>query len=343
MSEQSPKKGNPIAVVVIIALVFAVGAGLFIFSQKSNAPATPETPATETTETDQTAADAEVVPTKTFQLPGAVGDAAVARNQQVDLAKANQLPARVIGNKDAKLRVIEYTSLTCSHCAQFYANTLPELKKQFIDTNKIAWEKRDFPLDNTALDAAQVLRCVQDDAKSDAIREVLYRTQQKWAYEPNYRDYLKQNVSLAGMTGEQVDQCLADLDLRAKMTADVQFAANTYNIRSTPTFVLQYAGKEEPLVGAYPTKEFVEVIVNALAQAEASDAPAPGTGGDTAEVPPTASGSSPIVEEPGLPGVEGSETQVPPPPIQADGDASEEAPAAPAAEDESKTEPAPAQ
>ncbi|MES2729574.1 MAG: thioredoxin domain-containing protein [Pseudomonadota bacterium] len=261
------KTSPTISIILVLAILLAAAGGYYAYKMKA-------TPAPEATETTTTSAqDAGVVPTKTFQSNPGVGTSGAATNQPVDLANANKLPARVYGNPDAKLRVIEYTSLTCSHCAGYTLQTLPEVKKQFIDTNKIAYEKRDFPLNAPALDAAMLLRCLPDD-KADGVRELFYRDQNKWAFEANYREYLKQTTALAGLDNAAFDACLADADLKAKLIADVQYADATYQVRATPSFIFVTGGNAKMVPGQYPTAEFLKIIATEVQAAEGGTAEA---------------------------------------------------------------------
>src|SRR5690349_9616427 len=84
-----------------------------------------------------------------------------------------------LGNPKAKVTVIEYASLTCPHCAPFQAETYPQLKKAYIDTGKIRFLYRDFPLDGIAMAGAVVARCV-DPAKGHKLVEILFEKQRDW-------------------------------------------------------------------------------------------------------------------------------------------------------------------
>ena len=83
------------------------------------------------------------------------------------------------GNKDAKITIITYESLTCSHCADFHNNVYPQLKKEFIDTGLVKIEFRHFPLDMAALNASKIAQC-RNDGKSDVLN-FLFSNQKKWA------------------------------------------------------------------------------------------------------------------------------------------------------------------
>ena len=117
-----------------------------------------------------------------------------------------------------------------------------------------------------------LLRCLPED-KVEGVRELFYRDQNKWAYEANYRDYLKQTTSLAGLDNDAFDACLADDALKAKMIADVQFADATFQIRATPSFVFVMGENARTVPGQYPTAEFLRMIADDLAKTETPDAP----------------------------------------------------------------------
>ena len=92
--------------------------------------------------------------------------------------QAEEIKRIIVGNKDAKITIIAFESLTCSHCANFHKNVFPELKKEFLDTGLAKIEFRHFPLDIAAFNASKVAQC-KNDGNSD-ILESLYLNQQKW-------------------------------------------------------------------------------------------------------------------------------------------------------------------
>ena len=91
---------------------------------------------------------------------------------------AEEIKRITVGNKDAKITIIAFESLTCSHCANFHKNVYPELKKEYLDTGLAKIEFRHFPLDIAAFNASKVAQC-NNDGNSD-ILESLYANQQKW-------------------------------------------------------------------------------------------------------------------------------------------------------------------
>jgi protein-disulfide isomerase len=171
-------------------------------------------------------------------------------------------PADVAAGKaDAPVTIVEYSSMTCPHCATFATKVLPKIKEKYIDTGKVRFISRDFPLDNLAAAAAMLTHCVDTD-KAFAFSELLFATQSKWAADPqtavaNLFDIAKQ----AGFSKESFEKCLTDQVLLDKITSARTRAGEKFQINSTPTFFLN--GKRmaagtfedfekaiEPLLGA---------------------------------------------------------------------------------------------
>src|SRR5690606_14406819 len=114
---------------------------------------------------------------------------------------------RVLGNPDAPVTIIEYASLTCPHCAQFHRETLPELKKRFIQDGKVRLVMRDFPLDRVALQAHTVARCAPKEQYFPLL-DTLFRSQDRWARADNPTAALVGIAKLSGMTDETIRACL---------------------------------------------------------------------------------------------------------------------------------------
>ncbi|MGC2856717.1 DsbA family protein [Novispirillum sp. DQ9] len=168
-------------------------------------------------------------------------------------------PERVLGNPDAPITIVEYSALTCSHCANFHTTTLPEVKKAFIDTGKAKIVYRDFPIDNLALGAAVIARCVPEQSYFPML-DMLFKNQATWTKAANPLEALKGYARLAGLNGEQVDACIQNKDLVAAVQEVRNEANKSYGITATPTFVIE--GKV--LAGAQPYAEF-EKVLNGLA------------------------------------------------------------------------------
>ncbi|PPC86472.1 MAG: disulfide bond formation protein DsbA [Hyphomicrobium sp.] len=169
-----------------------------------------------------------------------------------ELMKPTDLPDIAIGPADAKVTVVEYASMTCGHCANFATKVFPEIKTKYVDSGKIRFIMREFPLDNLAAAASMLSRCAGGD-KSLPMIETLYEKQADWAFTngnpvPKLFDIAKQ----AGFTQESFDKCLTDQKLLDQVTAQRTRASETFGVASTPTFFIN--GKrltETPTLAAF--------------------------------------------------------------------------------------------
>ncbi|MDX9862597.1 MAG: DsbA family protein [Rhodospirillales bacterium] len=173
------------------------------------------------------------------------------------------LPEMALGSADAPVTIHEYSSLTCGHCANFHRETLPEIKKAYIDTGKVRFVFRDFPLDNLAFAAALLPHCAGPQ-RYFGFLEVLFRTQENWAGSKDPLSELKKVARLGGMSADDFDACLNNqalfVAIRDRATAD----SKTYDIEATPTFRIG----DDLLVGGQGYEVFREAIENALKAAQ---------------------------------------------------------------------------
>jgi protein-disulfide isomerase len=139
-----------------------------------------------------------------------------------------------LGPMDAKIVVVEYASLTCPHCAQFHTQVLPGLKKEFIDTGKIRYIYRDFPLDRLALGAAMIARCSGRDTFFGFI-ETFYGSQASWSRASNPAQALAKIARLGGMSQNKFDQCLKNVEIQNEILQQRLQASNDFKVQATPT------------------------------------------------------------------------------------------------------------
>ena len=145
----------------------------------------------------------------------------------------------IIGNDNASITIIEYASMSCSHCANFHNNTLPDLKKEYIDTGKVKYVFRDFPYNYPALLGSMVMRCIPSEVRYDYMN-ALYKLQNNWVVKENAITHqeLYKIMQSGGMSKENFDTCLSNVDLENKILQEVIAAQSEFNIRSTPSFLI---------------------------------------------------------------------------------------------------------
>jgi len=150
------------------------------------------------------------------------------------------IPDMMIGNPDAKVTVIEYASYTCPHCASFHAGTFKDLKKNYIDTDKINFVFREVYFDRYGLWASMIARCAGPE-KFFGLTDLMFQSQSSWtrAGEPAaIIDELRKLGRLAGIDGETLEVCLNDNDKAKTLIAWYQEKAGADNIDSTPSFII---------------------------------------------------------------------------------------------------------
>ncbi len=147
---------------------------------------------------------------------------------------------RTLGNPKAPIVAIEYASPMCPHCAHFNEEGIPVLKAKYIDTGKVFYIFRVFPIGAPDIPAAALARCLPAD-NYFAFIDQLYRNQDKWDPENGVTDVqggLLAQARIAGMSGDQAMACMADKARQARIAAVAQDAEARYGINGTPTFVI---------------------------------------------------------------------------------------------------------
>ena len=172
-----------------------------------------------------------------------------------------RLSERSIGNRDAKVIVDEYFSLTCSHCAAFAKETLPKVKTELVEKGIVRLVYHDFPLDQIALTAAVVARALPAE-RYDAFIGALFASQDRWAFARgvNNTEEIWKFAALAGMPRATFDKTIADDAMKMAILAEQEAAAKKFRISSTPSFVI----KGETHAGALPFDRFNQLVTAAL-------------------------------------------------------------------------------
>jgi protein-disulfide isomerase len=176
-------------------------------------------------------------------LGSALGTAALLRSlpalaqdvSAADLATPGPLGDVWQGPESAKVTIIEYVSLTCSHCAHFHQTAYPELKKRYLDSGQVRFTLREFPLDPLAT-AGFMLARADNSARYYPITDLLFETQQSWAFVPKPLDALSQSMRQAGFSQEKFEATLRDQKLYDAVNAVKNRGADKFKVDSTPTF-----------------------------------------------------------------------------------------------------------
>ncbi|WP_338661344.1 thioredoxin domain-containing protein [Pararoseomonas sp. SCSIO 73927] len=156
-----------------------------------------------------------------------------------------RLGERAAGRAGAQATVVEYFSLTCSHCANFHNNTWPQVKSRLVDTGKVRMVWRDFPLDQLALAAAMVARALPAE-RYEGFVGALFSSQDRWAFARGADNIgeIAKVAALAGMSRAQVDEVLKDTPLQRGVLEMRMKAQQEFNVSSTPTFI--FNNKAQP-------------------------------------------------------------------------------------------------
>jgi len=169
----------------------------------------------------------------------------------------------VIGDEEAPITIIEYASMSCSHCADFHNETLEKLKTEYIDTKKVRFVFRDFPFNYPALAGSMIMRCIPNESRYDYMN-ALYKLQNNWVKRDHAdtRSELYKIMQSGGMQKDDFDACLSDINLENDLLEGVMIAQKEFKIGSTPSFIINgtlYSGNKT-------IKEFRQIIDKILSQ-----------------------------------------------------------------------------
>nr|WP_165359990.1 DsbA family protein [Azospirillum formosense] len=150
---------------------------------------------------------------------------------------ADLLADRVLGNPNAPVTILDYSSMTCPHCAAFHTETLPKIKEAYIDTGKAKLIFRDFPFDQAALRASMLARCAPAE-RYYPLLDVLFKSQGQWSRAADPVKALAQYGKLAGMSEQVINACMANQALADGILQSRLVGQDKYKVEATPTFVL---------------------------------------------------------------------------------------------------------
>ena len=161
--------------------------------------------------------------------------------------QAEEIKRITVGNKNAKITIIAFESLTCSHCANFHKNVFPELKKEFLDTGIAKIEFRHFPLDIAAFNASKIAQC-KNDGNSD-ILESLYANQQKWVKGSSIQEANKNLQKFLKNEGFSIDfdSCVNNKEIEDFVLNDRIDGTKNFKVSSTPTIIINNEKFEKAL------------------------------------------------------------------------------------------------
>ena len=164
-----------------------------------------------------------------------------------------------LGNKDAEVTVIEYASMTCIHCANFHKDIYPKIKENYIDTNKIKFIYRDFPLDKQALFGSVLAKCAPKEKYFDFVKLIL-TNQKKWiSNDDAFMNKLQHIGKLAGLNENKINSCFKDEKLVDNIIKTRSIGEKKYNINSTPTLIIN-----ERKYSAMSYENFEKIIENLI-------------------------------------------------------------------------------
>lgn len=189
-----------------------------------------------TTMTLPVAALAETVNTEELLKPGPLGD-------------------HILGSEDAPVTIVEYASMTCGHCAHFHKTTYPALKSDYIDTGKVRFIFREFPLDAVAAAAFMLARSAPADKYFEII-DIMFEQQKTWAFTDNPYNSLLNFSKQIGFTQESFEKALTNQGLLDAVNAVRDRGANEFGVNATPTFFIN----GEKQAGALSIEEMGKII-----------------------------------------------------------------------------------
>jgi protein-disulfide isomerase len=210
-----------IIIALIVAAIVVAGVAIYFLTRteptvlpSTEAPTTPGAPSAPPATSDMP------------KSPGAGGE----------LMQAGPLGEKALGREDAPVTLIEYASMTCSHCAQFANTTYPTMKTKYIDTGKVRYILREFPLDSLAAGAVMLARCAPNDGYFPLV-ELMFEHQRDWAFVEKPLDALFALVRQAGFTQESFRACLGNQQILDGIS-EVRNRGAEFGVESTPTFFI---------------------------------------------------------------------------------------------------------
>ena len=193
-------------------------------------------------------------------LPPLAGTARAQSEAAALIAKPVSLPDMAVGQAKAPITIVEYSSLTCPHCADFEENVFPMLQSKYIDTGKVRFVSREFPLDIKAAAASMLARCAANGDAPKYFEATTLLFKQQGPLMARTTETLKAVGDRFGMNEQAVEACVKDQALLDKLTADQKFAFDELKVDATPTFFIN----GERLRGAMAFEELDKKLASIL-------------------------------------------------------------------------------
>ena len=177
---------------------------------------------------------------------------------KIGLSEEFEILPQKMGNSNAEIKIKEYFSLTCGHCANFHLKTFPIIKEKMIDTNKIEFEFVDYPLDRLAMFGSAIVRSLPKESYFDAT-DLLLKKQKEWVFSKDPINELFKIAKMFGISKKRFDEILANHKLMQKILDNMEEHSAKFDIQSTPTFIIN---DQHKISGNLSFKEFEEKIYN---------------------------------------------------------------------------------
>lgn len=163
-----------------------------------------------------------------------IEDAVAEETQPLHLMQPDDV---VIGDADAPITVVEYSSLSCPHCAAFHTKVYPEFKEKYIETGKVKYTNRQMSLNEPALKAGMLVHCVGPE-RTEKFTKVLFELQDSWAFDNGFLESLKQIAKVGGFSEEEFDACMGNKEVEEAVLKSRKIGMEKLNVTSTPTFFI---------------------------------------------------------------------------------------------------------
>ncbi len=140
------------------------------------------------------------------------------------------------GNREARVVIVEYSSVGCPHCEEYRKYIFPDIKEKYLDNGLALYITRDFPMNSASVMGAMLARC--NGEKREKVLDILFDSQHVWAYKSDFQNHLKNIMVLSGMSEDAFNNCINNSQIRDELMNESYSAAKNYNIAGTPTLFI---------------------------------------------------------------------------------------------------------